>query len=95
MILYNLKDSNGMINIVTNVAILNAIYIFLNTVRTKSTAARKANIATMEKNAVTTNRKAKIKRKSTRNFARYILFSLTTIMITNRFISPLLPLFSL
>ncbi len=78
---YNLKDSSD------------AIYILLNTVRIENTTARKANVATTEKNVITINRKAKVKRKSIRNFVKYILSIPTTTVITNRFTDPFLLLF--
>jgi len=83
VILYDLKDSN------------NSIYILLNTVWTKNTAVKRVNVVTKEKNVVTINRRTKVKRRSMRNLARYMLSSLTTTMMTNRFIDLSLLLFPL
>ncbi len=84
IIFYNLKDLNGTTNVVTNIATLNAIYIFPNIVRTKNTAVKKANVAMIEKNVVTINRRAKIKRRNIKDFVRYILFSPIATATTNR-----------
>ncbi len=84
MIFYNLKDSNGATNIVINVVISNAIYIFLNIVRTKSMVAKRANVATIEKNIITINRRVKVKRKSIRDFASYISSNPIATATTNR-----------
>jgi len=90
VILYDLKDSSDATNIVTNIATSDAIYILPNTVRTKSTAARKANIVITEKNAVTINQKVKVKRKNIRDLAKYISSNPTTTATTNRQIVPFL-----
>ncbi len=84
IIFYNLKDSNNTTNVVTNVAISNAIYILLNTVRTKSTTVKKTNVITIEKNIVTTNQKTKVKRKNTKDFAKYISSNPTTTTTINK-----------
>ncbi len=63
IIFYNFKDSNSTINVVTNIATLDAIYILPNIIQTNNITARKANVATTEKNVVTTNWKAKNKEK--------------------------------
>jgi len=93
IILYNLKDSNNITNVVINVTILNVIYIFPNTVQTKNITIKKTNITTIEKNIITINQRVKIKRKSIRNLIKYISFNSTTIITTNKQIVLLFPPF--
>ncbi len=93
MIFHDFKDSNGLTNVVMNIATLGAIYIFLNTVRTKSTAVRKVSVATTEKNVVTTNRRAKVRRRNIKDLIKYMSFSLIATAITNKLIVLLFSLF--
>jgi len=84
VISYDFKDSNNAMNIITNVATSNVIYIFSNTVRTKSTTTKRINVTTIKKNAVTTNQKVKIKRKSTRDLVKYTSSSPIATTTTNK-----------
>ena len=86
IIFYNFKDSNNITNVVTNIATSSAIYIFPNIVRIKNIVIKRVNVVTTKKNVITINRRAKVKRKNTRNFIKYILFNPITTIIINKFI---------